>query len=140
MPYGVSQKHSIVYLDSQNTSIQRALGVLWDTEILQTHHVYSMLKRRGNERFHVVSTWNTGWLIFDNSIQFDFLILAIQLWQRKIDWGDPLQVDQEIRWKNCLINLSNINQISLPRWYGFSFVETSCMELHMGQGIQEWTK
>ena len=23
------------------------------------HHVYSMLKRRGNDRFHVVSTWNT---------------------------------------------------------------------------------
>ena len=26
---------------------------------LQTHHVYSTLKRRGNDRFHVVSTWNT---------------------------------------------------------------------------------
>ena len=25
---------------------------------LQTHHVDSMLKRRGNGRFHVVSTWN----------------------------------------------------------------------------------
>ena len=26
----------------------------------QTLHVYSTLKRRGNGRFHVVSTWNTG--------------------------------------------------------------------------------
>ena len=26
---------------------------------LQTHHAYSTLKRRGNGRFHVVSTWNT---------------------------------------------------------------------------------
>ena len=25
---------------------------------LQTHHVGSTLKRRGNDRFHVVSTWN----------------------------------------------------------------------------------
>ena len=25
---------------------------------LQTHHVDSTLKRRGNDRFHVVSTWN----------------------------------------------------------------------------------
>ena len=25
---------------------------------LQTHHVYSTLERRGNDRFHVVSTWN----------------------------------------------------------------------------------
>ena len=26
---------------------------------LQTHHVYSTLKRRGNGRFRVASTWNT---------------------------------------------------------------------------------
>ena len=26
---------------------------------LQTHHMYSTLKRRGNGRFYVVSTWNT---------------------------------------------------------------------------------
>ena len=26
---------------------------------LQTKHVYSTLKRRRNNRFHVVSTWNT---------------------------------------------------------------------------------
>ena len=26
---------------------------------LQTHHMYSTLKRRGNHRFHVASTWNT---------------------------------------------------------------------------------
>ena len=26
---------------------------------LQTHQVYSMLKRRGNDRFHVVSTFNS---------------------------------------------------------------------------------
>ena len=32
LPYGVSQKHSIVDLDLQNTSIQRTLGVLLDTE------------------------------------------------------------------------------------------------------------
>ena len=26
---------------------------------LQTHHVYSTLKRRRNDRFHVAWTWNT---------------------------------------------------------------------------------
>ena len=31
LPYGVSQKHSIVDLDLQNNLIQRTLGVLWDT-------------------------------------------------------------------------------------------------------------
>ena len=26
---------------------------------LKTHHVYCTLKRHRNERFHIVSTWNT---------------------------------------------------------------------------------
>ena len=56
----------------------------------------------------------------------------IQLsWQRKIDWHDPLHLDLEIRWKNWLINLRKINHISLPRWYCFSFADTSCIELHI---------
>ena len=31
----------------------------WALYPTQTHHVYSTLKRRGNDHFHVVSTWNT---------------------------------------------------------------------------------
>ena len=30
-----------------------------ETRSLQTHHVCSTLKWRGNDRFHVVSRWNT---------------------------------------------------------------------------------
>ena len=33
---------------------------------LQTHYVYSTLKRRGNSRFHVVSTWNTHGVFLGN--------------------------------------------------------------------------
>ena len=56
----------------------------------------------------------------------------IQLsWRRKIDWDDPLPLDLEIRWKNWLINLSKINHIYLPRWYGFSFVDISYIELQI---------
>ena len=33
-------------------------GEIWKLT-LQTHHVYSTLKQRGNDRFRVVSTWNT---------------------------------------------------------------------------------
>ena len=33
---------------------------------IQTLHVYSTLKRRGNERFHVVSTWNTRGVFVGN--------------------------------------------------------------------------
>ena len=33
---------------------------------LQILHVYSTLKRRGNVRFHVVSTWNTRGVFVGN--------------------------------------------------------------------------
>ena len=52
-------------------------------QTLQTHHVYSTLKRRGNNRFYVVSTWNTrgvfvGVLCFCYIIRyFDVIMFAI---------------------------------------------------------------
>ena len=39
---------------------------------IQTHHVDSMLKRRGNGRFHFVSTWNT------HSVFVGMMLAAIQ--------------------------------------------------------------
>ena len=40
---------------------------------LETHHVNSTLKRRGNERFHVVSKWNTrSVLVRDVKLQWRY--------------------------------------------------------------------
>ena len=35
---------------------------------LQTNHVYSTLKRRGNNLFHVVSTWNTPGVFLGSTV------------------------------------------------------------------------
>ena len=38
---------------------------------IQTHHVYSTLKRRENDRFHVVSTWQTrGVFLYGVTVRF----------------------------------------------------------------------
>ena len=34
------------------------LGLIFVNSTLQSHHMDSTSKRRGNGRFHVVSTWN----------------------------------------------------------------------------------
>ena len=40
--------------------LRLSLGHVFEIKLsLQMHHVYSTLKRRGNGRFQVVSTWNT---------------------------------------------------------------------------------
>ena len=43
---------------------------------LQTHHVDSTLKRRGNGRFHVVSTWNPHG-VFVGNIEFKLFLNSL---------------------------------------------------------------
>ena len=40
----------------------------WRQVTLQTHHVYSMLKRREKDRFHIVLTWNTRGVFVVNCV------------------------------------------------------------------------
>ena len=46
---------------------------------LQTHDVYSTLKRRGNGRFHVVSTWSTRGLFVGQILSLYPLTISIFL-------------------------------------------------------------
>ena len=56
---------------------------------LQTHHVYSTLKRCGNDRFHVVSMWNTHGVFvglvnriccYSNPLRWKIWIIWASLW------------------------------------------------------------
>ena len=130
--YGFSQKQSVVDLDLHNTPIQRAVGVLWDMEnyLLKVKTIQKDIQMTKRGMLSLVSS------IFDLLGILTPAILEpkqiIQLsWQRKIDWDNPLLLDLEIPWKNWLINLPKTNYVSLPRWYGISFVDTSCIELHI---------
>ena len=48
-----------------------------DTAALQTHYVDSTLKRRGNSRFHIISTWNPRGVFVGNFLHslINFLLL-----------------------------------------------------------------
>ena len=56
-----------------------SLHVLQDarTSVLQTHHFYSTLKRRGNSCFHVVSTWNTSGMFVGRLQEFTIIITSL---------------------------------------------------------------
>ena len=45
-------------------------------ETLQTHHVDSTLKRRGNGRFHVISTWNPREVFVGKDLTFRYIIIS----------------------------------------------------------------
>ena len=44
---------------------------------LQTHQVYSTSKRRGKDRFHVVSTWHTREVLAGLALKWKFLSLIV---------------------------------------------------------------
>ena len=87
--YGISQKHSVVNLDLQNTPIQRVLKGLWDIEndLLKVKTIQKDIPMRKHGLLRLVS------LIFDPlGIPTPTIIEPkqnIQLsWQRKIDCDD----------------------------------------------------
>ena len=47
----------------------------------QTHHVYSTLKQRGNDGFHVVSTWNTRGVFVGKILKIQ-IITKQQIWHQ----------------------------------------------------------
>ena len=56
---------------------------------LQTHHVDSTLKRCGNGRFHVVSTWNprgvfVGWILYKLENSDDKVMIFTDSLNRKM--------------------------------------------------------
>ena len=58
-------------------------------EILQTYQVYSTLKPRRNNRFHVASTWNTGGVFVGNIFlrrarQISVTVFSSILFKRKM--------------------------------------------------------
>ena len=65
------------------------------SETLQTHHVYFILKRRGNGRFHVVSTWNTR----DEFVGKPLVFWCFE-WTRPVTWNGLITTVKE--WKNSL--------------------------------------
>ena len=108
------------------------LGVLWDTEndLLKVKTIQKDIPMTKRALLSLISSIFDPLGILTPAIIESKQIIQL-LWQRKIDWEDPLPLDIKIRWKNWLINLTKINDVSLPRWYGFSFVDTFCIELHI---------
>ena len=97
LPYGVSQKHSIVDLDLQNTPIQRALGVLGDTEndLLKVKTIQKDISMTKRGLLSLVSSIFDSLEILTRAIIEPKQIIQLS-WQRNIHWGDPLPLDIEI--------------------------------------------
>ena len=97
LPYGVSQKHSIVDLDLQNTPIKKTLGVLWDMEndLLKVKTMQKDISMTKRGLLSLVSSIFDSLGILTHAIIDPKQITQLS-WERNIDWDDPLPLDLEI--------------------------------------------
>ena len=80
------------------------------SQTLQTHHVDSTLKRRGNDRFHVVSTWNPRGVFVRK------ILTQIDKEMKMENWHILLFLDNATSHKECFMcSLTNIKLIFLSK-------------------------
>ena len=122
----------IVSLDLKDLPIERALGVLWDTEndVLFIKAVLKDLPptKRGVLSF-VSSIFDPIGIVAPAVLEPKLIIQ--ELWRRKIDWDTDLPNDLLTRWCKWKSNFKHITNIQIPRWYGFHYHESTNTDLHV---------
>lgn len=56
-------------------------------------------------------------------------IFLQELWLKKIEWDEPLSQDMQYRWEDFRKQLQHLDQLSIPRWFGYVHSNTS-VEIH----------
>ena len=87
---------------------------------LQTYHVYSTLKRRGNVRFYVVSTWNTrgvfvGWSVVINGLFMPACFKLLWGFFHSSSWRSLFLLSLQTHLPHCLLKYSNDLEIRFTR-------------------------
>lgn len=62
-------------------------------------------------------------------------IIMQKIWMDKIDWDDQASPAIQDQWKDFLLNLMDLNKISIPRWLGMKAIWQS--ELHVFSDASE---
>ena len=122
----------IVNLDLDNIPVERALGIIWDPQ-------RDMLRIKGVTKN--VALTKRGLLSFISLIYDPVGLIApvtleprliIQdLWRRQIDWDVQLPDDVKLRWTKWKQTLQFIEDVEIPRWYGFTNTEFGQIQLHI---------
>ena len=128
-PEDVSPKLTSIDLDLDDIPIERALGILWNPEsdTLQIKYTPKPTPITKRGILTVVSSIFDPLGITAPSIIEPKLIIQ-ELWKRNIEWDETVPTDLETRWLKWLETLPQIQNISLPRWYGFV---NNKIELHI---------
>ena len=122
----------IVDLDLDNIPVERALGIIWDPQ-------KDMLSIKGVTKN--VALTKRGLLSFISSIYDPVELIAYvtlepkliiqDLSRRQIYWDVQLLDDLKLRWTKWTHTLQFLENIEIPRWYGFTNTEFGQVHLHI---------
>ena len=107
-----------VNLDLDDTSIERALGILWnpkmDTLQIKVSDRETPMTKRG------ILSYTSS--IFDPLDILSPIILEPKLiiqtvWKKKVNWDNEIPYDLKNRFEKWKENLRNWNVVEIPRWY-----------------------
>ena len=112
----ISPKLTEINLSVNDIPIERALGMLWNSETDTFHLKYtlkSVLTTKRDILSLISSVFDPLGFITPALIEPKWIIQ--QLWKRKIDWDELLPSDLTKRWQKWLDNLPYIQNITLDR-------------------------
>ena len=122
----------IVNLDLENIPVERALGIIWDPprDMLRIKGVTKnvALTKRGLLSF-ISSIYDPVGLIAPVTLEPKLIIQ--DLWRRQIDWDVQLPDDLKLRWTKWKQTLQFLEDVEIPRWYGFTNTEFGQIQLHI---------
>ena len=122
----------IVNLDLENIPVERALGIIWNPQrdMLRIKGVTKnvVLTKRGLLSF-ISSIYDPVGLIAPVTLEPKLIIQ--DLWRRQIDWDVQLPDDLKLRWTKWKQTLQFLEDVEIPRWYGFTNTEFGQVQLHI---------
>ena len=119
-----------LYLD--NTPVERALGIVLDPQrdMLRIKCVTKnvALTKRGLLSF-ISSIYDPVGLVTPVTLEPKLIIQDLR--RRQIDWDVQLPDDLKLRWTKWKQTLQFLEDVEIPRWYGFINIEFGQAQLHI---------
>ena len=122
-------KNKLVNVDVKQTSTERALGILWDSE-QDVLRIKEINKEVPNTKRGILSSVSSIFNPLGILTLVEPKCIIQDLWKQKIDWDHPIPLDILDRWQKWESILDSSRTIQIPRWCRYS-PSSDTVELHV---------
>ncbi|XP_064481411.1 uncharacterized protein LOC135394547 [Ornithodoros turicata] len=109
---------------------KKVLGLVWDVHNDKLRcplaAILDFVANETNDKRHILQSVSRMYDPFGLLAPFTITgkILLQRIWEAELDWDDPLPEDIQSVWKEWCVGVSELEQLSLPRFLGYSCTAT----------------